>query len=378
MIGLRILHVLSPDDGPLERRGAENLSHWLRKNGHDVALLTVAGEKRTEAFEEGTTVFEYPAGKTSWWLGGRKELLHQLSEWTPDVIHVHSIDALPLALKLANALSIAVVAGSYAMPEDDVAISLNDTRIAWVVVPSEAHRAHYITGLGIERDRVTMLPCGVDLERVTSSFPRQSGGPLVVGTVLPFNDDAGLKLVIDAFIALARDGVAFRGLIAGNGGETGSVNERLALAGLTESVSVISDDAPMARLVSQMDILVHVDGAQAVSPAVLEAMACARPVIATAAGWITDVVLDGQNGLLIPPLDAAALHAALRDLLANSEKVKALGESARFLIHERFDLNIVGQAALELYRTAVTGCQSTGARVEGTSIYKRITDSKSK
>jgi glycosyltransferase involved in cell wall biosynthesis len=376
MIGLRVLQLISPGDAPLERCGAVSLTHWLRTNGHDVAVLSCADEAQNDFADEDVTTFQYPAGKKAWWQGRRKEVLHQLGAWNPDVLHVHSLDALSMATKIATALSIPAVAGAQMMAGEDAAIALNDARIAWVVVPSEVHRAHFITKLGLDRDRVTVLPSGVDLERVTSSFPRNSGGPLVVGAVLPFSDETGLKTIVEAFSALSRDGVTYRGLIAGRGPGKDALKERLVLSGLSESISIIDDNEPMARIVRQMDILVHVEHAQPVSSAVLEAMACARPVVAAAVGWIADLVLDGQNGLLIPPDDAAALDSALRGLLSNSEKVKALGESARMLIIERFDLKLVGQAAVELYRTAVTGCQTTGARVEGTSVYKRITDSK--
>jgi glycosyltransferase involved in cell wall biosynthesis len=61
----------------------------------------------------------------------------------------------------------------------------------------------------------------------------------------------------------------------------------------------------------------------------VEAMRAGRPVIASAAGGLPDIVVDGETGLLTPPRDAAALAAALRRLIADGELRQAMGEAGR-------------------------------------------------
>jgi glycosyltransferase involved in cell wall biosynthesis len=61
----------------------------------------------------------------------------------------------------------------------------------------------------------------------------------------------------------------------------------------------------------------------------VEAMQAGRPVIASAAGGLADIVVDGETGLLTPPGDPAALAAALRRLLADKALREAMGEAGR-------------------------------------------------
>lgn len=62
---------------------------------------------------------------------------------------------------------------------------------------------------------------------------------------------------------------------------------------------------------------------------VLEGMAAARPVVASAVGGITDMVADGETGLLVPPGDADALAVALSAILSDRERATSMGRAGR-------------------------------------------------
>ena len=83
--------------------------------------------------------------------------------------------------------------------------------------------------------------------------------------------------------------------------------------------------------------------------ALLEGMACARPVVASAVGGILDVVADGQDGLLVPPGDVAALTDALLHLLRAPDERVRLGAAARQTVASRFGLEREVAQNLELY-----------------------------
>ena len=86
--------------------------------------------------------------------------------------------------------------------------------------------------------------------------------------------------------------------------------------------------------------------------ACLEAMAHARPVVATNAGGLRDLVVDGETGLVVPPRDAAALRAALERLLGDRELRRRLGTAARDRARERFSWPAVTEATVAAYRMA--------------------------
>jgi glycosyltransferase involved in cell wall biosynthesis len=86
--------------------------------------------------------------------------------------------------------------------------------------------------------------------------------------------------------------------------------------------------------------------------ACLEAMAHARPVVATSVGGLRDLVVDGETGLVVPPGDTQALRAALRRLLGDRELRQRLGRGGRDRARERFSWAAVTDATLAAYADA--------------------------
>jgi glycosyltransferase involved in cell wall biosynthesis len=84
-----------------------------------------------------------------------------------------------------------------------------------------------------------------------------------------------------------------------------------------------------------------------------EAMAHARPVVASAVGGLLDLVVDGETGLLVPPRDVAALRAALERLLGDPDLRRRLGEAARARVQERFSWPAVTDATIAAYEEAL-------------------------
>ena len=86
-----------------------------------------------------------------------------------------------------------------------------------------------------------------------------------------------------------------------------------------------------------------------------EAMASARPVVASAVGGLLDLVADGETGLLVPPRDVPALRGALERLLADGELRRRLGEAGRERVRERFSWPAVTEATIEAYERVLAG-----------------------
>jgi len=82
----------------------------------------------------------------------------------------------------------------------------------------------------------------------------------------------------------------------------------------------------------------------------IEAMSYARPVIASAAGGIVDIVEDGRNGFLVPPGDAAALAAAVARMMEDPARARALGLQGRADAAERFSWDAIADRLAEIYR----------------------------
>jgi glycosyltransferase involved in cell wall biosynthesis len=92
----------------------------------------------------------------------------------------------------------------------------------------------------------------------------------------------------------------------------------------------------------------------------LEAMSFGKPVIASAAGGITDIVRDGENGLLVPPADPAALARAIDSLAGDPETARRFGSAAREDVARRFSWDAILDRLVELYERLAPRRADTG------------------
>jgi glycosyltransferase involved in cell wall biosynthesis len=99
-----------------------------------------------------------------------------------------------------------------------------------------------------------------------------------------------------------------------------------------------------------MDVLVIPSLRDGLPNALLEGMACERAVVASAVGGILDAIQDGENGLLVPPGDVAALVGAIQRLLTNDELRLHLGKNARARVMAEFTPERELSSNLDIYR----------------------------
>src|SRR5262249_32673556 len=107
------------------------------------------------------------------------------------------------------------------------------------------------------------------------------------------------------------------------------------------------DDVPAVTAALDVAVLPSYREAQGLS--ILEAMALARPVVASAVGGIPEMIDDGRTGLLVPPRDPAALAAAITRLLRDPAEAAQLGRAGHDLVDERFCVEQMVRAVETIY-----------------------------
>lgn len=121
----------------------------------------------------------------------------------------------------------------------------------------------------------------------------------------------------------------------------------LDLAGTTLMLP-FTDDIPTAM--NALDVLVHPAlGTEALGLVLWEAMACAKPVIASRLHGIPEAFVENEHGLLVPPADAQALAAAMRRLAASQDLRTRFGRAGRKYIESCFSRVILAKNTHELY-----------------------------
>jgi glycosyltransferase involved in cell wall biosynthesis len=189
-------------------------------------------------------------------------------------------------------------------------------------------RERAVHELGVPKDRVAAIPNCVDTECFRPAEAPQDGPPRVVSVARLVVDKSPLALV-EAF-ALAKTSVPDARLtIVGDGPLRPHVEARLAELGIADSVEIVTGCGEVRPHLWNAQVFVLASRREGSPNAVLEAMACGLPVVATRTGGLPELVEHGVTGLLTGPEDPADLGAALVQVLSDADLRKSMGAAGR-------------------------------------------------
>jgi D-inositol-3-phosphate glycosyltransferase len=210
-------------------------------------------------------------------------------------------------------------------------------------------------GLGVER--VSVVPCGVDLEVFRPEGPAASRRPgwhrvVVVSRLVP------RKGIDDVIRALARVPSAELCVAGGparakleDDPEAQRLRRIAAAAGVSDRFFMKGqlERPEVAALLRSADVAVTTPWYEPFGIVPLEVMACGIPIIASAVGGIIDTVVDGMTGVHVPPRDASSIAKVLNDLLGRPYRRFALGAAGAERVQSRYGWPRIGDSALEVY-----------------------------
>lgn len=184
---------------------------------------------------------------------------------------------------------------------------------------------------------VAVVPFGVD----TAVFrPRSDPGEdFRVGFVKHLRRRYDPSTLVEGFARLAAAEPGASLVMAGSGPMLGRLRRRarrLGVAGRIEWLGEVPHEEVPA-LMRTFHVLANPSRSESFGVVLAEAGATGIPAAASAVGGVTDVVVDGETGLLVPPGDPQSLAAALARLAADPELRRSMGEAARRRVQERFE-----------------------------------------
>jgi glycosyltransferase involved in cell wall biosynthesis/phosphoheptose isomerase len=355
----------------MARRGAEVVVHTRRDDSVSPAYVRVS---------RGVTVHHVAAGPPERipkddllpYMGRfADELRREWEHSRPDVVHSHFWMSGMAALAAAEPLGIPVAHTTHALgvvkrryqgakdtsPEERRAIEQDVITRAGRVIATCTDELFELIRLGAERERVTVIPCGVDLRKFRPDGPvaPRDGARrriLYVGRLVERkgvgNLIAALASIPDAELvvaggpdphALAGDAEAQRLLAIAT--ERG-VLDRVRLCGRV-------DRECLPDLLRSADVVVSVPWYEPFGIVPLEAMACGVPVVAAAVGGMIDTVVDDLTGVHVPPRDPERLAEVLRSLLDDPARRHAYGRAGVQRARRLYDWDRIAQATLDVY-----------------------------
>lgn len=285
------------------------------------------------------------------------ELVRLLSRERVDLVHTHSsIDAW-LGGLAARILRRPVVRSRHVSIPVRRRFNPVYTLLADRVIASGRGVEAALVAAGVPPARIVSLPAGVDL---ASFSPAVSGetvrkelglGWPTIGCVAFFRASKGHLHLLEAFRSLLPDYPEARLLLVGDGSGRGEVEAAVDRLGLRPRVLLLGLRRDVPECLAAMDCVVLASlRSEGIPQALLQAMAMERPVVATAAGGIAEVVEDGVTGLLASPGDPAGLARAIRRALEETGASRERAARARALVVSRYSSEAILDRVEALYR----------------------------
>ncbi len=227
-----------------------------------------------------------------------------------------------------------------------------------IITTGEAVREDLIERQGIDGCKLVSIPTGVDLEVYRPTPPdasiRRGFGlsmqHFLIGTVAFLRDYKGLDHFVEAAKLVTRKYSEARFLIVGNGPEEMALRGKIKALGLSEHTVLAGFRKDIPKVLASMDVfaLASVQG-EGLPQALTQAMAMARPVVATAVGSVGEVVKHQVTGLLASPRDAEGLATHISVLIEDHTLRETLAQAGRDLVVQSYSVEHMLNRTEELY-----------------------------
>ncbi len=210
---------------------------------------------------------------------------------------------------------------------------------------------------GFAPGRIQVIENGVDLPRYTADTDVRTlrvnlgldPNRRYITTVARFHPVKDHRTLLEAFAKVARDRPEVDLLLVGDGALRSELERLAADLGTASRVRFLGVRDDVADLLLASDVFALTSVSEAASITLLEAMACALPVVVTAVGGNPEIVRDGVDGLLAPRRDVQAIANAMLRLLRDGELARTMGKSGADRVHARFQLDRTIERYYELY-----------------------------
>lgn len=172
----------------------------------------------------------------------------------------------------------------------------------------------------------------------------------LIGHVARLSNPKGQDVVIDAAPHILAAHPQAKILFIGTGEEYHRLQDRIAAAGLKDSVFLLGFREDIISLLRNLDVVLLPSVSGEGSPVSLkEAMSQNVPVVATPLAGVPEIITTGENGILVEPNNPTALAEAVVDLLTDSEKAGRIAAVGKKIVQERYSGEVVAAAFLEIF-----------------------------
>jgi len=251
-----------------------------------------------------------------------------------------------------------------------VDIVVRDTSDAYVAISNQV--ADSLVAAGVDPDKITVIPNGIDADAFAAAAVEYYGDgagkmptrdlanrPMVFCAARNMDASKGIDVLVDAAVLILQrhpDTPTYRRpnfCIAGSGPEKPIIADFVHAESLTGRIRLIGYAPLIAPWYKACDITVMPSREEAAAVVALEAMALGKPVIASNLPSIAEVVVDGVTGILIDPDNPELLAKTIMDLLADPQRMEAMGDAGAARVREHFTEQQMIQSYITLFESLI-------------------------
>ncbi len=228
-----------------------------------------------------------------------------------------------------------------------------------MLVDSETNRRRALAHYPIAPGKLRVVPHGIRVEdfptegtraSVAAEFGLNAREP-IVGTVGRLSFQKATEDFIEAAALLRQRFPDAQFLIVGEGERRAELEHLVEARGLRANVRFTGYREDVPRLLAAMDVFVLPSLYEGMPFSILEAMAAARPVVATRVDGVPEIVVEGETGMLVPPREPEKLAKAIGFLLAHPDHAREMGRRGRERVRTHFSWEHMVEMIGQLYGT---------------------------
>jgi len=231
-----------------------------------------------------------------------------------------------------------------------------------VIAVSEAIRRELLTA-GLSPDRVVTIHNGIDVHQVEATVIEDRTTWLcrwqldphapVVTTIGRLTLQKGQDVLLQAARQLLNEWPTIQFAILGDGPMRETLEQQACQLGIRAQVHFLGYQAEVATWIAASDTVVLPSRDEGLPYVLLEALALARPIVATHVGGIPEVIEDGQHGILVPPEAPRSLAQAILQLLQHPAQAQTLGQAGRCHVQANFPVTAMVEKTVQVYRNVL-------------------------
>lgn len=370
---IRILNIISDTNIGGAGRVILNYLRYADRNKFETLVAIPRGSLLKPLLEEAeVTVYEVDGmADCSYASQDVKALQALIRRVKPDLVHTHGALSGRIAAKRCRVPVVYSRHSAFPVPAKLkyppgrwVNKLLNEHYADHIIAVSPATRDNLTEG-GISPKKITVVMNGVapvsPISDGEKAALRQSLGlgkdVFTFGILARIEDYKGhLYLVYAAKLLKDRGYSNFRILVAGTGAFEEEVTRAVTEMGVEDVVQMLGFRSDAAALLNILDVQLNASyGTEATSMALLEGMSLGLPTIASDYGGNPFVITSGQNGLLFPSKDSAALADAMAELMDHPEEVSIMREKALETYQSRFTGEVFARNTEQIYENVLKG-----------------------